>query len=134
MSYSPLQGRGFAPLAQLLATARAVAFVHQAAHWQTRGGHFYGDHLLFERLYNESQDFIDELAERTVGSGALPLVGTHPQISAIRHAIDRQVPQGANTPQQLVQISFEAERALVELSDLHEQFIYLLQQRLSVTP
>lgn len=61
------QGSPYEVLAHLLAGLRTLSMVHQTAHWQVRGGHFYGDHLLFARLYEESQDAIDGLAERLIG-------------------------------------------------------------------
>jgi len=47
--------------AMLLATVRAVAAVEQAAHWNAVD---YGDHMLYERLYYDTQEIIDDLAER----------------------------------------------------------------------
>jgi hypothetical protein len=54
-------------LFQLLALLRAQAFLYQTAHWQVHGDHFYGNHLLFERLYEGLGPQIDELAEKMVG-------------------------------------------------------------------
>lgn len=64
---------GHAPrsdLAALLAFTRALAHVHQAHHWMTRGRDFYQDHLLFERIYNTAAGEIDPLAEKAVGTGS----------------------------------------------------------------
>lgn len=55
------------PLSMALAFMRALAHIHKSHHWQTAGQNFYADHLLFERLYSESLDFIDQVAERAVG-------------------------------------------------------------------
>lgn len=68
-------------LAVLLASVRAEAMIHQAHHWQTRGLQYYGDHLLFERIYGEVNGFIDRIAERAVGSGQEILVQPLMQIS-----------------------------------------------------
>jgi DNA-binding ferritin-like protein len=70
-----------AELAVLLACVRAEAMIHQAHHWQTRGQSYYGDHLLFERLYGEVNGFIDGLAERSIGSGQEVLVQPLMQMS-----------------------------------------------------
>ena len=75
---------GNAPMAELavvLACFRAEAMIHQAHHWQTRGSSYYGDHLLFERVYGEVNGFIDRIAERAVGSGQEILVQPLMQIS-----------------------------------------------------
>jgi len=67
-------GTPMAELAVLLASLRAEAMIHQAHHWQTRGQTYYGDHLLFERIYGEVNGLIDGLAERAVGKGDTILV------------------------------------------------------------
>lgn len=54
-------------LQSLLALLRAQSWDYQTSHWQTKGAHFYGNHLLFERLYGNIQKEIDELAEKLVG-------------------------------------------------------------------
>ena len=38
-------------LVGLLGLFHAVFWLHWTAHWQTNGDPFYGNHLLFERLY-----------------------------------------------------------------------------------
>lgn len=62
------------PLGTTLNFMRALAHIHQTHHWLTFGPNFLADHNLFERLYTESLDFIDQVAERTVGSGGGPAV------------------------------------------------------------
>lgn len=70
-----------AELAVLLASIRAEAMIHQAHHWQTRGQTYYADHLLFERVYNEVNGFVDGIAERAVGAGQEVFVQPLMQIS-----------------------------------------------------
>ena len=50
-----------------IATLKAMALIHQHSHWTTRGQPFYGDHLLFERLYDSTLDDLDLAAEKFVG-------------------------------------------------------------------
>lgn len=54
-------------LAHLLAYLRAMYLSYQTSHWQTKGPAYYGNHLLFQRLYESVQDEIDALAEKIVG-------------------------------------------------------------------
>lgn len=54
-------------LAHLLAYLRAMYLSYQTSHWQTKGPTYYGDHLLFQRLYESVQGEIDALAEKLVG-------------------------------------------------------------------
>jgi len=50
-----------------VATLKAVSLIHQHNHWTTNGETFYGDHLLFERLYKSSLDSLDGAAEKFIG-------------------------------------------------------------------
>jgi DNA-binding ferritin-like protein len=50
-----------------IATLKAIALIHQHSHWTTRGEAFYGDHLLFERLYNSTLKDLDLAAEKFMG-------------------------------------------------------------------
>ena len=50
-----------------IATLKAMAIIHQHNHWTTRGSDFYGDHLLFERLYNSTLENVDLAAEKFMG-------------------------------------------------------------------
>jgi hypothetical protein len=148
----------------LLAFLRAAAFVHQTHHWQTRGQTYYGDHLLFERLYGESVALIDDIAERAVGSvpnmGHLlvqPLLQAghlarlvwmfHPQeehetqmgpdsyaatsLAVERHLLD-VIPILRGRMEAAGRLSLGTDNLLQGVSDKHESFIYLLQQRTKV--
>jgi DNA-binding ferritin-like protein len=50
-----------------IASLKAIALIHQHNHWTTRGHAFYGDHLLFERLYNSTLKDVDLAAEKFMG-------------------------------------------------------------------
>lgn len=50
-----------------VASLKAIALVHQHSHWTTKGMEFYGDHLLFERLYNDALKNLDLAAEKFIG-------------------------------------------------------------------
>jgi len=45
----------------------AAATIHQFSHWKCKSPQFYGNHLLFERIYNSAQARLDVAAEKTVG-------------------------------------------------------------------
>lgn len=55
-------------LRALLALLRAQYWHYQNAHWTVKGGPFYGDHLMFQRIYEGLQKEIDTLAEKAVAS------------------------------------------------------------------
>ena len=50
-----------------IASLKGMALIHQHSHWTTRGIAFYGDHLLFERLYNSALKDLDLAAEKFMG-------------------------------------------------------------------
>ncbi len=50
-----------------VASLKAMALIHQHSHWTTKGQPFYGDHLLFERLYNSTLENLDLAAEKFIG-------------------------------------------------------------------
>jgi DNA-binding ferritin-like protein len=135
----------------LLGALQGAAMLHQTHHWSTRGRTFYADHQLFERLYDESLELIDQVAERLIGLGS-------PRIQAFtqaRLALEFVQKCGlSNSPDEMVQASIKAEIAILNLvdqvlrafetsgtlthgtsnllegvADKHESFLYLLQQR-----
>lgn len=143
----------FLELGALVAVLRTAAIVHQSHHWQTSGPSYYGDHLLFERLYNDSQPFIDQVAERTIGSGGNPDLLCPKVQTALMDKITDQCPT-VSTSSEMVGCSLEVERCVLNcvndaretlenkgqlsngtdnllqgVADKHEEFIYLLQQR-----
>lgn len=50
----------------LLSCFRAQHWSYQESHWRASGPTYYGDHLLFERLYNSIGADMDTLAEKMV--------------------------------------------------------------------
>jgi DNA-binding ferritin-like protein len=64
-------------LAYNIAWLRTLSIWFQHAHWSTSGKTSYGDHLLYERIYNEITEEIDALAEKAVGFCGPQSVDTH---------------------------------------------------------
>lgn len=50
-----------------VATLKAMTLIHQHSHWTTGGRIFYGDHLLFMRIYESAQENLDQAAEKFIG-------------------------------------------------------------------
>lgn len=146
-------------LSAMLAYLRAASLIHQAHHWQTQGQSFYGDHLLFMRIYEESAKGIDSLAERAIGLGGTQLVDPIMQAKHVALCVDKCY--GVRTdsdPEGMITISLRMENYLLEalkvvlavlgqeglltdgtenllqdLADKHEEFVYLLKQRSNVS-
>ena len=98
----------YKPLADLLVVYRGVTAVHLTHHWQTRGGHYYADHLLLQRIYEETQELIDPMAERTVGLGHWLLVDAVTQARALADLVGLLTPGGKVPPENMIQTSYNA--------------------------
>ena len=141
-------------LGALVGVLRAASVVHQSHHWQTYGHSYYGDHLLFDRLYNDSLGFIDSVAERSVGTGGRDLVNPKVQANLVQIMVHFWCHPGRENPRSMVDVSLYVERCVLEclksakerlssqgalsegtdnllqgVADKHEEFVYLLQQR-----
>ena len=151
-------GAPMCELAVLLSTVRAEAALHQAHHWQTRGPSFYGDHLLFEKVYDRANKIVDDLAERAVGSGDYKLVDPVVSSQQVADMVKLCASQNAtDTPEQYVVCSLRAsamtlsmlravydalsrkgklshgtDNLLQDIADKTEKSVYLLKQRCRV--
>src|SRR5260221_1323398 len=56
-------------LSVLLVHARHLYNVNQTHHWTASGDSFFGDHQLFQRLYERAIEDIDSIAEKVIGLG-----------------------------------------------------------------
>jgi DNA-binding ferritin-like protein len=142
-------------LSVFLVHLKFLYFVHQNHHWTCKGDPFYGDHLLFQRLYEGVQEEIDSVAEKTIGLGTSANVDLVLQTSQLMrlmqgYGMSQTIPQ----PNELAKRSLAAEMnflactsKLVEsmkecglltrgldnlvagIEDKHEGHVYLLKQR-----
>jgi DNA-binding ferritin-like protein len=142
-------------LSVLLVHLRFLAMVHQYHHWITKGEPFYGDHLLFQRLYEGVLEEIDSVAEKAIGLGSTANVDLVLQTSQLLKLVQGQgmtttIPQPAELAKRsyLAEMNFlKAASHLVEhlkecgtltrgldnliagIEDKHEGNVYLLKQR-----
>lgn len=143
-------------LSLILVNLKYLAQVHQAHHWTAIGDTFYGDHLLFERLYDVVNEEIDSVAEKVIGLGCIENVNLPLQLQQIC-----QLAQAYGTATTIPQQSDLARRShcaeigllrcikhcvesmkekgtltrgldnlLAGIEDTHEGHIYLLKQRI----
>jgi len=73
----------------VLAILRAQYLNYQTSHWQTRGPAYYGNHLLFQRLYESVQDEIDALGEKLVGYFGIEAVDLEVSLDLISEMVGR---------------------------------------------
>ena len=142
-------------LSVLLVHLKFLAAVHQNHHWITKGEPFYGDHLLFQRLYGSVVEEIDSVAEKAIGLGSTANVDLVLQTSQLfklvqGYGMTTTIPQ----PTELAKRSYLAEMNFLKVAshlvenmkecgtltrgldnliagieDAHEGNVYLLKQR-----
>lgn len=138
-------------LSSLLAYTRALYAAYQTAHWQAKGGDGYENHLLFARLYDEMEDEIDTLAEKTVGLCGNDYVNAVPQARMFAKYMSVLNPSSGHCCKRMLRAEQILQKLLKKTYDLleredcltlglddfimamassHETAIYLLQQRL----
>ena len=141
-------------LCNLLALLRAQSLSYQSSHWVVMGDSFYGDHLLFQRLYESVGDQIDQLAEKLVGylgpqSVALahqaPIIAQYSLRWAPIECNHRRGLQSERDCQDAIKLAYDGIKAaqamtlglddwLMATANAHETNQYLLQQVLTQPP
>jgi hypothetical protein len=66
---SKIQDLDFKELVVFLGFLHGLRLMHHAHHWQTSGPNFYGDHQMYQRMYEAIDAEIDTIAEKLVGMG-----------------------------------------------------------------
>ena len=148
-------GQTYGELSVLLVHLRFLAFVHQTHHWVTKGDSFYGDHKLFEELYNNTVADIDALAEKTVGLGTTENVNITLQVNQLMrlvkgYGMTSTIPQPSEITRRSLaaevnfiktaELAFEClkerggstlglENLIGGILDVHESHVYKLKQR-----
>jgi len=146
----------YAELSILLVYLRYLATVHQTHHWISKGDPFYGDHILFQRLYDGVNAEIDTIAEKAVGLGSEQNVNLCLQANQLAKFASKYDSVAATIPgaSELAKKSLSIEtdfmncvkhcvqslkeknlltrgldNLLAGIEDKHESHIYLLKQR-----
>jgi starvation-inducible DNA-binding protein len=143
------------PLMEFLACLKLNLTYIQAAHWISKGKSFYGDHLLFERIYNELAEEIDAYAEKVLALSGDETVNPIDVLSVAAERLPKIVKfSGGQDGDELAKYAINSEKyVLAELEKLyhtlkeqdkltlgfddmlmsmhnnHENHIYLIQQR-----
>lgn len=139
-------------LCKLLSQLRALQQTYWTAHWQATGTAAYGDHLLFERMYEAMSGEIDNLAEKIVASFGNNAVNSHQQLTWMAYwtaqwsegesgvfeqvrDCERQLQQTLKQTLDLCErvgiCSVGLKNYLEDLADKHETNLYLIGQRLT---
>jgi hypothetical protein len=141
-------------LCDVLACLRAQALSYQTSHWQVVGQSFYGNHLLFQRLYESVQGQVDGLAEKIVGYLGRQIVGLEYQIKHVWGYTQRWSQIGCHHKRglqseadlqaslkraydgikQVRAMSLGLDDWIMATANAHEENEYLLQQALTPVP
>jgi len=131
-----------------LATLRALYHYYQTAHWQSKGSQYYGDHLLFQRLYDATAIDIDLVGEKALGICQDDSVVDLKQnmafvlkiVNNLDYAPDTQFESALKLERAFVKLcndqakedtnSEGVKNMFAGLADKHEGHIYLMQQRI----
>lgn len=138
-------------LTAALASMEAVRWIHWTGHWAVKGDAAYGDHLLFERMYDAMTVEIDTLAEKCVGMfgpsaidpfSLLAKAAVHSErfksldcLHKRSLAAEEDLQVTIRTVYDLLKgmgsLSLGMDDYLMSLANSHETFVYLLQQRIA---
>jgi DNA-binding ferritin-like protein len=131
----------------ILAYLEVSYLFYQSAHWQTKGSDFYGDHLLFQRIYEGLREEIDTVAEKIVGVYAADHVDFKRRLSNMVLLADfldmeyiqkEYISTGLLLEQKVLDLLQEADQGtfsagvkdlLAGIANTHEGHVYLLKQR-----
>lgn len=77
----------------MVAYLKAIYTIHQQNHWLSKGDHFYGNHLLFQRLYESAQEDLDSIAEKCIGIFGEESVDYKFQLKVTQNIMNKYVSQ-----------------------------------------
>lgn len=150
-------GTPYPQLSVVLVRLKYLAALHQNHHWTCMGDPYYGDHLLFERLYGDIPGEVDSIAEKAIGLGCTANVDLHLVHSQLLKLITgsgsaTMIPQSTDLAKKslMAEMNFLAvmkhlcdslkecglmthglDNLLAGIEDKHEGHVYLLKQRIS---
>lgn len=125
----------------ILAQLMYMQVWYNSCHWLSKGDNYYGDHLLFERLYDALSGEIDGIAEKGIMMGGEETVSRNDLIKQMMEkeekSADDIIKHSIELEQQLLSIiatkkeemSGGTQNLLDDISDNHERNLYLLGQR-----
>jgi len=138
-------------LSGLLSILWFLRIQHQEVHWESSGTSFYGDHLLFQRLYETVDAELDVVAEKILGldspgvscmggvKGALLVAAQFEIFEQIQDPVERSLRAEKMFLQSIEklyslledsgQLTMGLDDMLQALASSHETHVYLLKQR-----
>lgn len=145
--------QGASLMSTILSFAEALEEMYEHMHWRASGPNYYGDHLLYERLYEDIDDEVDLLAEKAVGIFGSDTIGPNKTVEETAHITKNLISDDASSDEfpnlaidaekKFIKVVSEALKVMSEddeatdgidnllqgVVDKHEEHLYLLQQR-----
>lgn len=135
-------------LLEMLAAFRALYWNYYGLHWTSQGNDYYGNHLLFQRLYESMPEEIDTLAEKIVGYYGKEAINSPELMRRTQKWVDKWNKEGDNIKQALQseedlqdfldtaynklknsgEITLGLDDFIMSVADDHETHLYLLRQ------
>lgn len=135
----------------VLADLKALYNAFQSAHWRAKGDSYYGDHLLYQRIYDDIAAEIDSVAERAIDhSGDDSFVEPGKLLGATSVSLKdlvfpgelavsllnaeiaflQRLDQALNRLRERGKATNGVEDLLQGIASKHEEHVYLLKQRI----
>lgn len=135
-----------------IATLKSMVLIHQQNHWISKGDYFYGDHLLFERIYDSALENLDTAAEKFIGLFGSECLDYEFQVELLgkvmlkyKNLKDSPAESSLNIEKDFIKLSKEAyncfeqdgkltlglDDMIMAIASEREEAVYLLQQKLS---
>ena len=102
--------------AKYIAFLRALYLIHQNHHWVVSGSSFYGNHLLFERIYKSAAENADLAAEKFIGLFGSSILDIENQSSLIADVMKKNSSSNLGDIE-LVKNSLQAEQEFLSFAD-----------------
>lgn len=132
-------------LGTIVSTLLACKWIHWESHWKSKGESYYGDHLLFQRIYEPIDDQIDGIVEKWMVQGDVPEIEelvhrSHKIVSiakskpglpslSVERALLKVISKAFDDLEGSGSLSLGLNDFLASLHSLHETSVYLLTQR-----
>ena len=72
-----------------IASLKGMSLIHQHNHWTVKGESFYGNHLLFERIYKSALENLDLAAEKFIGIFGLECLDYNLQTDFLNKVLEK---------------------------------------------
>lgn len=106
-------------LNQLLADEQILLLKTRRAHWNVEGPDFYSMHQFFEAQYNELNELIDEIAERTRQIGHYA-VGSFDEYLSLTHLTEKSI-EGTESKHFISELAMDHKAIIVYLKSIVDE-------------